>query len=566
MKDLNFLFVALKVASASEPHAFPYGMAYVTAYMKEKGYKTYCLDLSFSDESVHDQLKNAISLNKIDVVCTGGMSIEYAEINEILEEVRLIDSRLLTVVGGAIITSDPKTAMESMPIDYGVKGEGEETMVELAESLCQGKGAANNVNGVIYRDSSGALVYNPDRGALKELDTYPLPDYEGFELGRHLDLMLPNSSGGFEVMDEVRAAAIITSRSCPFSCTFCYHPLGKKYRQKSLSRVFQEIDLLVTKYGVNAINIMDDLFSVKKERMFKFAEQIKHYGIPWVAQLRVNDVDPIVLARLKDSGLLRIGYGIENVDKDVLVSMKKKITPEQINVALKITREAKIGITGNILFGDPEDTEQSIKTSLKWWKAHPEYDLNLNPIITVPDAPIFQQAVKRGLIKDKLEFMKNKFPIINLTNIPEKRFWELISLIYRYQGDNNFKTRGYVLASTKTGRDTFGKNLYSIHIKCPECAERMTYRNFHQNSVQRYFAIYCKSCLRRFYIDTLKCFPDNFSLWGKIRFAGMHTLSRVYHCVPFLRPYVERTPILKGLIRWVKHTVLGKPATSNVTL
>ncbi len=465
MKNLQFLFVAPKVAKAKQQHPFPYGIAYVTAVMKEHGFNVFCLDLSFSDTPVEEQLEVSLRQNKIDVVCTGGMSIEFREINEVIDVVKRIDKRLVTVVGGAIITSDPAMAVENMKIDYAVRGEGEYTMVELAASLCRGE-VPENVAGLAWLGADKKMVLTGERKTITDLDALPWPDYDGFEFERHLPLMKPNSTP-FQVLDMVQQANIITSRSCPFSCTFCYHPLGKVYRQRSMDNVFLEIDMLVAKYRINAMEIMDELFSAKKPRMLEFAERIKKYNISWIAQLRVRDVDAELLQILKNAGLVWISYGIENVDDRILLSMKKKITAAEINRALKLTREARIGLTGNILFGDPQETEESINVSLEWWKKNPQYDIALNPIVTVPDAPIYQYAVKKGLVKNKFEHMLNRFPIINLTKIPDKDFKRLLSKIRSYQVDERYHTRGRVLESIRIGPDAMGDTLYTVRLQIP---------------------------------------------------------------------------------------------------
>ncbi len=91
-----------------------------------------------------------------------------------------------------------------------------------------------------------------------------------------------------------------------------------------------------------------------------FAERIKNENIKWVAQLRVPDVNEEMLQRLKESGLMAIAYGVESLSDKILTSMKKKITRDQIIAALKITRKAKIAVVGNLLFGDPAETEETI--------------------------------------------------------------------------------------------------------------------------------------------------------------------------------------------------------------
>lgn len=556
--DIGFLFVAPKVARAKQQHPFPYGMAYVSAMLRRCGFRVSCLDLSFSDEPVELQVRQRIERDSIDVVCTGGMSVDFHAILEVLEIARKIDRNLKTVVGGAMVTCDPELAIDALQMDFGVMGEGEYIMSELALALST-RGDPGTITGLVFRDATGKVKNTGTRKSTKELDELPYPDYEAFEFGRHLPMMKPNNTN-MHMLDSVRMANINTSRSCPFGCTFCYQQLGRVYRQRSMDDVFREIDFLIEHYGINALDISDDLFSVNKERLLEFAARIKPYGIKWSSQFRVKDANYEVLSVLKEAGLVRISYGVESVDDSILLSMKKKIKVKDIEHGLAETRRAKIAIQGNILFGDPEETEETFEKSIDWWKRHPEYDLSLYPLLTIPDAPVYQQALKRGLITDKMQFMKEGFPVINLTRIPDVRFKMMISKIVRYQSDGRYKTRGRVIKSRKTGADGYGNNLYTVSVCCPDCRETVTYNNFHQNGTTQYFAVYCRACLRRFYVGTLQAFPDNFSVGESLKFRLSYALSGIYNRLSFLRYYIEALPMLARNLRRVKHYLLGAPA------
>jgi len=330
-----------------------------------------------------------------------------------------------------------------------------------------------------------------------------------------------------------------------------------------MDHVFQEIDYLVNTYGINAFGIADDLFSVNKERLLEFANRIRPYGIRWTTQFRVKDVSYDVLVVLKEAGLRRISYGIESVNDTILLSMRKKIKLKDIEHGLAETRRAKIAIQGNILFGDPAETEETFESSLAWWKQHPEYDLSLFTLLTIPDAPVYKSALQRGLIRDKMQFMKDGFPVVNLTAMPDHRFKMMLSRIFRYQTDGRYKTRGRIISSRKTGMDEIGNNLYQIDICCPECEIQATYSNFHQNGMTQYFPVYCRNCQRRFYVDTLKAFPNNFSAGDKLKFTLSHTLSTIYNRLSFLRFYIERSPFLSASLKRVKRYLIQPRALES---
>ncbi len=104
----NFLFVVPKFADKGNYYVFPIGMAYVVSYLKQKGFNVYCLNLCHSNNSIEQQLSQCFENTEIDVLCTGAMSYYWNEVNNVLKVAKLIKPEIITVVGGAIITSDPK--------------------------------------------------------------------------------------------------------------------------------------------------------------------------------------------------------------------------------------------------------------------------------------------------------------------------------------------------------------------------------------------------------------------------------------------------------------------------
>ncbi len=535
---MNFLFVSPKYASRGLAYEFNLGLAYVSSYLKHRGFNVFCLNTCHYDDPIEQQLSEYISSKQIDVICTGGLSYYFYKINTLLEAAKKIKPEIITVVGGAIITSDPRLALENMQIDFGIIGEGEETMADLADALCNERDV-NKVKGLAFFDKKNNLITTEHRGPISDLDALPIPDYEGFEYGYCVDMFLPTDQTYYTLFDEVRPASIITSRSCPFSCTFCYHPLGKKYRQRSLDNVFREIDYLVERYNITALALLDELFSVNKERMYEFAERIKKYNIKWTPLLRVSNVDEKVLKALKDSGAYLINYGIESLSDKILKSMQKKTTKAQNEKALKLTRDAKIAIQGSILLGDPEETEETIKESIEWWINHPEYGLNLAMLLPLPDAPLYRYAIANGLIKDKFKYMKYCFPPINLSKLSDRRFKEIVNFVNKYGSSNlqdaRYVTKGRVIYSKKEPGKHNGKNVFSIKIECPECHNVSEYRNMHQYSFDKYSVVFCRDCHVRLRVGTKKCFSENYTLYNII----------IFNMIGIAKFFLNKYPVIK---------------------
>jgi len=546
----SFLFVVPRYAKKNEYYIFPYGLAYVSANMKKHGFNVFTLNLCHHDDPVGQLVSEKIKAHNIDVVCTGAMSFHWAEVEEIVSTAKQVDPGIITIVGGAIITSDVQLALENMPIDYGVIGEGEETVVDLADALCNDRDITT-VKGIGYLDSNKKICLNEPRPPIRDLDSLPFPDYEGLEFDKWLEIdwvEQPSIKGLlFDLNDRQRLAEINTSRSCPFNCTFCFHPLGNKYRQRSLDNVFEEIEFLKEKYGITLINVLDELFSKDEERILEFATRIKQYNIKWMAQWRVDTVNAHIIQIVKDSNVLTLGLGVESLSNRVLKSMKKRITKEQIERAYEICDRIGVRTGSNIIFGDIAETEDTIKESLDWWKTHQQYDLLLGFIKAVPDSEIWRYAVSEGLVMDKKQFVRDKFPIINLTKIDDKKFHRIKREVFEINFRSKYILEGEVLTSEKTPELYKGREVFRFKVRCPICSQISEYTYFKYSHLP-YSHVLCKHCYKRLKISTRCAFRD--SLLTHMR-SLLYSYMVVLTCIrmwdiPLFRSGIKRVRRLIG--------------------
>lgn len=503
---MNILLVAPRYRKVyGQYYEFPLGLAYISAMLKRSGYNVFGLNLNHCNTDEQDEIKKAIKENNIQIVATGGLSAHYHKVKMIVDTVKEYDKKIITIIGGGLLSSEPQLIYEDFKLDYGVMQEGEETIVELVDAIINQKDFTK-IAGIIFT-SNGKTVINPLRDSIEHLDYLPFPDYEIFGVQEYLDMQKPNDDYYMYPFDNPRVLPVISTRSCPYSCTFCYHPLGKKYRVNTLDYFFEWIDLLVEKYAINMVAVLDELFSVNKERMMEFAKRIKPYNLKWIAQMRVDDVDDETLKALSESGLFYISYGIESASDEVLKSMKKKMKISKTNIALELTKKNKIGIQGNLIFGDSVETKSTYEESLEWWDMHKFYQINLGLIEPYPGTPIYLKAVAEGLIKDRLAFIQKGSSPMNLTLMTDEEYKEM-SYVIRNKAATQM-IMASVLKSQKISFNQLKGNLYKFTVNCPHCKEEITYSNMHKVSGGT-FKLGCRNCNQRFDLLCHEAFPDDF--------------------------------------------------------
>jgi len=484
-------------------YMFPLGLAYISAVLKKDGHEVDVLNINHYAGQADDIVRSALGRKRYDRVLTGGISTFLNQIKEVITVVRQVDPSVGVVLGGGVISSEPELIFNHLKPDHGVIGEGEKTVSELMTCLAE-HGDVGQVDGLIYRDAQGMVKTTRPREPVPDIDVIPYPDFDGLEFEKYLEHMHPSDQYFYDLFDKPRTYPIICSRSCPFICTFCFHPLGNKYRQRSLDSIMDELRLNVPRYRINVISIYDELFSNDRERMLKFCEQIKEFTktLPWECrwscQMRVDRIDDEMLAKMKAAGCYMISYGFESYSPQVLKSMKKHISPEQIKRAVELTLKNDISIQGNFIFGDTAETRETAKATLEYWKDNVEAGIQLGFINPYPGTEIYNRLVTRGIIKDKLDFISNHiFDVFNLSEkMSDSEFGGLWFDLLKARITCRKYAQEYQLKEA-------GDGTVDLVAQCPHCQKKMEYKNYYVLSKLFLFVLmYCRSCRRRFYVGS----------------------------------------------------------------
>jgi len=412
MKKLNFGIVVPRfVNKVGDSYIFPLGIAYIAASLKESGFNVVPLNLNHNEGDIKKLVSDFVLRNKIDVLCTGGMSMHFSNLFKIIKASKEANPKVTTVVGGGIITAEPEVAMPALEYaDIGVVGEGEKTIAELAECIYVKDNIAK-VPGLIYKEGNG-YCKTAQRGEIKDVDSIPRPDLETIEIDKYLKL--PS-----HFTDE-KFFTVLGSRSCPFKCTFCFHTVGNKYRMRSLSSLKSEISELINKYNIRFFYIADELFGQNKNRIREFCDFARETGFYWRTNFRVSDIDEEVINCLKRGNCSVVSLGIESANDNILKSMRKHITVAQIERALKLLYSAGLTIEGNFIFGDKEETYDTAMQTLDWWEAHKEYNLNLLWIQVFPGTYLYKYACEKGIINNRVKYLKDDCPSVNVSKMSDE--------------------------------------------------------------------------------------------------------------------------------------------------
>ena len=483
-------------------YTFPLGLGYIASVIKKAGYNLDCLNLNHLDGTVEYLVKTTLSKKDYNIVCSGFLGLGHHSIQKIISVCKLHKTSPKVIVGGALITSEPKLMFETLNPDFAIIGEGEITIIELLNSL-ELKKEVNNIKGIIYRDYNEEIIITPSREAIENLDSLPLPDFDLLGISEYLDNQNCNEVP-YSIFDYPRPYPIHCSRGCPFQCTFCYHSLGIKYRSRSIDNIIQEIKYAIEKYHINLLFFYDDLFAINKERLYYFCEKLKEvfkeisWECKWFCQLTVQNVSEEMLIILKNAGCIAVSYGLESYSSIVLKSMKKPITPQQIDNAIKLTKKCGLLINGSFIFGDKAETKETARKTLDYWKENCNGQVQLNFIQPYPGNEMYNHCVKKGIIKDRLEFINNQMYLINWFNMTDSMTDEEILDLKKDILELRVAYTKYIIPLC-IQKDN--KEKYLFEVKCPYCNKEIIYKNCKMDNTLYYsLKIHCRNCKMGFFM------------------------------------------------------------------
>jgi radical SAM superfamily enzyme YgiQ (UPF0313 family) len=471
--SLRVMLVSPSYAPGKNTMYFPIGMSYLSSYIRERGYEVIALNMNNFDAGERDrQLREMIRREKPDVIGIGGLTVAFNEIDRVAKIVREETGKPL-VLGGGITSCESEMVMRVIDPDFMVVGEGETIFHELLLAI-EHDGDPRQIRGLWCWDGDTPLSTG-EGGAVDDLDTIPFPDLDRFGMEEYLAIQSEEQWSHHETrLRGAKHIPITASRSCPFRCTFCYHAGMGKYKRHSIAKVVDHIEACRRRFGATYFMIYDELFSANKKRIDEFCNLLEErkLDITWYCQLRVDQLDQDLLHRMAKAGCIHISYGFESGSDAVLKNMKKKIRAEQIANAVKMTREAKIGIQANFLFGDPAETEETLAESLRFQEEHELFFVDWSAVIPYPGTQLFAYAQKKSLIEDSEEFVRQMSNLssylwkkqINLTELSDERYFELYVELREHNDRNHRRKRTIVEKGTSVG-----PTRSRVTMRCPHC-------------------------------------------------------------------------------------------------
>lgn len=427
----------------------------------------------FDFNNRHDSFKARLEeIEKHDIV---GFSVKSTVLPQVLNLVQTLSLKNSKVIaGGPHITLDGVNFMSDNSVfNYGFQGE-----AELSLPLFINGESLDRIPGLISRSES--INNKPER--IEDIDHLPFPAYEKFD----------------SVSTHISNYPLVTSRGCPYSCTFCCvkKVIGRKWIARGIPNIIEELSYVQRQFGVRVFNIQDDNFSMDINRAKEFCETLlqKDFTFIWSCPngVRADRLDKELLKLMKRSGCHAIAIGVESCNAEEFNSIKKGETLEQVIWAAQKAKEIGMEIYGNFIIGLPHSTLDSVRQAVMFAKEKQFNSAIFNLLVPFPGTEIYewvkkegkllmpwQEAYMQGAGRPKIVFETPEFP----KEEREKVYFEANVALHNYfslmdEGDSLLKNILKVIAGIWTyDRKNVGRHIVWFVKNLPRVFRRLIYKN-----------------------------------------------------------------------------------------
>ena len=429
----------LPIDTRTTPHL---GLAYLAAVSEKRGDEVCVFDMDVEDIS----LTQKVSEFKPHIV---GITANTPQVKQAWLAARMIKAVMdvPVVIGGPHPSAVPDESAAKPEIDVVARGEGEYTWIELCNVVDEARGTSDltgkallreadrllaPILGISYKRPDGSIQHNRARPAIEDLDSLPWPAYHYFKMERYTSLQ-----PAIDAVDGARSFSMMTSRGCPYRCTFCSQSImPEKWRGRSPENVVAEFRHLIKDLGAQEIGILDDSANISRKRLREICQLLIKEGlttVPWIMinGIRANLADMETLTLMKKAGCKRTAFGVETGDEAMLVKIDKKETQDQIREAFRNGKKAGLETVGFFIIGLPGDTEESMEKTIRFAIELDPLVANFSMMTPYPGTLAYQEIINGGgkiLLRDWDDYVffegKARYEMGPTTAEAQERKWK----------------------------------------------------------------------------------------------------------------------------------------------
>lgn len=413
----------------SAGNTMPLNLAYLASYLLSKITCEIKIIDCETEGMGYKEIEETAVQYRPDVVGITTLTPPMKHVVQITRIIKNTNPDCLVVLGGVHPTAFPEKTMEESGADFAIIGEGEITFYEIAKGVSENNLRPGEILGVCYKSADGKLIKNKSRPYIENLDSIPFPARQLYDLKKYY------SAPTKKVSDEPMVTPILTSRGCAFKCVHCISNVlwSRAVRFRSSDNVIAEIEECVNKYGVREFNVLDDTFTLKKDRLMEICRKIidRNLKIFWICFSRVNTIDEEMAEIMRKAGCRKISFGLESGSQKILDLMNKNATIAMGIKAVNAVRKKGIEAHASFMFGNIGETKETIRETINFAKSLDIDNATFFITSPLPGTHLYEVAKEKGYINENTKWeefapLTNTKPILVQDNISEAEliYWQ----------------------------------------------------------------------------------------------------------------------------------------------
>ncbi len=349
----------------------------------------YLQALQDGQHPVWKEVESVVVRQAPDLVGVSVLTVAYGSALNVSRIVKSLDPQIPVVWGGPHPTVLPEECLRNPEVDIVVRGEGEETFLDLVAYLDK----LEQVPGITFK-KNGHLVANLARPFITDLDTIPFP-------AKHLVL-------GMEDIPPEALGHILATRGCPYQCIFCDSHIvwSRRVRYRSVENILEEFQYLKKTFGVPLLSFEDDSFTLNQKLVYRFCDVIisQKLNYQWRCMTRVDLITEELVQKMKQAGCEGVYLGLESGNEESLRRINKGITREQMKRAAQILHRAGVRFDAFLMMGFPWETREAIDDTLSLIKELDPFTASLSVATPHPGTELFRMCQEEGIIPEKIDW------------------------------------------------------------------------------------------------------------------------------------------------------------------
>ncbi len=405
----------------------PLGLMYIASFIEEtRRDDVRIFDIRFYREPLKE-IYRIIAEFDPDIIGISALTLEAPALYQIAHFIKMV-SDIPVIAGGPHVTSVPKEVLRNHDIDVVVVGEGEMIFKELLDAMDKGHGL-EMVHGIGYRKGN-EIVINQPPPQIQHLDELPFPSWDLIELGKYADTASMSIIGYGPYM------VLLTSRGCPFHCTYCHNIMGKSFRARSVKNVLEEIGVLIENYDITDFEIIDDISNFDRERFKEIMRGIINKG--WKVTLsfpngvRTDLLDDEAVHLMRQAGTAEISIAVESATPRLQKMVKKNLNLGKVRHIIDVCVKEGMYVRGFFMLGFPTETEEELKATIDFAcnsRMHGALFFLVNPFGGIELAKQVESMGKMPSAIKYEDFDYHAMPF-NVSTVPDKKLRRLYSMAW----------------------------------------------------------------------------------------------------------------------------------------